>query len=42
MTEKEFWEKLLSEMVADGSLNEDEGSEILRQLTKEADDGCIS
>lgn len=32
MTETEFWVKLLDEMVADGSLTEDESSEILNQL----------
>ena len=36
MTEKEFLKRLLEEMIDEGSLTEDEGSEILRQLTKEA------
>ena len=40
MTEKEFWTKLLNDMVAEGSLTEDEGSKILRQLLKEAEDEC--
>lgn len=35
MNEMEFWQMLLSEMVAEGLLTVVESSEIIKQLTKE-------